>query len=197
MRASIKALFTAAALLAGGPAAAQVPYCTEAWVIRNMIFDRLGHCFSSVAGRMLFDNSDCTVSGPSVPPALATDVARLRDGEDFVGCSIDTSRPPSAEMRRIHARFAPFVDLPVPDHVGGFACWGYRGPAFRLLAGADPGAAEVGIARPGQSVVTRYWGRPGGWMFGAIVTGPGGTVLTEGWFAGVSFDEATCAQMAG
>jgi hypothetical protein len=179
------------------PRAHAAGFCTEAWVIRNMIFDRLGHCFSSVAGRMLFDNSNCTMSGPTPPPALAQDVARIRDGETFVGCRIDTSQPPSAAMRQTHARFSRFIDLPVPDHVGGYACWGYRGPAFRLLAGASMNAPEVGIAQTGQSVVTTYWGRPGGWTFGTIMTGPGGAVLTEGWFAGVDISEGNCDLVAG
>jgi hypothetical protein len=125
-------------------AAAQVPFCTEAWVIRNMIFDRLGHCFGSVAGQMLFDNSDCTISGPTPPPALAEDIALIREGENFVGCRVDTSRPPTPEMYRVHAHFSRFIDLPVPDHVGGYACWGYRGPDFRVLSGANVNAPESG-----------------------------------------------------
>lgn len=180
------------------PAAAQgVGFCTEAWVIRNMIFDRLGHCFGSAAGQALFDNSNCTVSGPTPPPALAQDVRDIRDGENFVGCRIDTGQPPSADMIRTHARFSRFIDLPVPDHVGGYACWGYRGPAFRLLAGASLDSPEVGIARTGQSVVTTYFGRPGGWVFGQVVTGPGGEFVTEGWFAGVDLSPSNCEQVAG
>lgn len=179
------------------PAAAQVPFCTEAWVIRNLIFDRLGHCFSSVAGQMLFDNSNCTVSGPALPPALAEDVALIGEGERFVGCSIDTSRPPTPEMVRLHAHFSRYRDLPVPDHVGGYACWGYRGPDFRVLTGADVNAPEIGIARTGQSVVSTHFGRPGGWVYGAIVTGPGGQVLMEGWFAGVDLSGGNCDQVAG
>jgi hypothetical protein len=185
------------AFFASTPALAQVSYCAEAWVIRNLIFDRLGHCFGSVTGQMLFDNSNCTGSGPTPPPDLAEDVARLREGESFVGCRIDTSQPPTPEMYRLHAHFSRFIDLPVPDHVGGYACWGYRGPDFRLLSGANVNAPEVGIARTGQSVVSTYWGRPGGWVYGAIVTGPGGQVLTEGWFAGVDLSSGNCNQVAG
>jgi hypothetical protein len=179
------------------PRAHAAGFCTEAWVIRNMIFDRLGHCFSSVLGRSLFDNSDCTMSGPTPPPGLAEDVALIRQHEDFMGCRIDTSRPPGEMIIRTHARFSRFIDLPVPDHLG-YACWGYRGPAFRLLAGASMNAPEVGTAQTGQSVVVSYWtpSKPG-WTFGSIVTGPGGAFVTEGWFAGVDLSDANCDQVAG
>lgn len=195
MKRMIRAALAALSLSLAAPAAAQ-DFCTEAWVIRNMIFDRLGHCFSSAMGQALFDNSDCTMSGPTPPPALAQDVVRIREGETFVGCRINTAQAPSAAMVRRHAHFSRFIDLPVPDHLG-YACWGYRGPDFRLLAGADITAPEVGIARTGQSVVSSYWGRDGGWVYGAIMTGPGGRVLTEGWFAGVDLSDGNCDQAAG
>jgi hypothetical protein len=197
MRRRLKLVLPVLAAILTSPAAAQVPFCTEAWVIRNMIFDRLGHCFGSVTGQMLFDNSDCTISGPTPPPALAEDIALIREGENFVGCRIDTSRPPTPEMYRVHAHFSRFIDLPVPDHVGGYACWGYRGPDFRVLSGANVNAPEMGIARTGQSVVTTYFGRPGGWVYGTIMTGPGGQVLTEGWFAGVDLSGGNCDLVAG
>jgi hypothetical protein len=197
MRAAAFLLAIGIAAFPGAAAAQQSDFCTQAWVIRNMIFDRLGHCFGSVAGRMLFDNSDCTMSGPTPPADLARDVARIREGEASAGCRIDTSQPPTAAMRQTRARFSRFIDLPVPDHVGGYACWGYKGPAFRLLAGASLSAPEVGVAQTGQSVVTTYWGRPGGWVFGTITTGPGGSVLTEGWFAGVDIGPDNCELVAG
>ena len=40
-------------------------------------------------------------------------IALIREGEDFAGCRIDTSAPPSDAMRRTHARLSRFVDLPV------------------------------------------------------------------------------------
>ena len=196
MKLSLKPIVVALAALVGGPAAAQ-SFCTEAWVVRNMIFDRLGHCFSSRMGQMLFDNSNCTMSGPTPPPGLAQDVARIREGERFVGCRIDTSQPPSAAMYELHAQYARLIDLPVPDHLGGYACWGYRGPDFRLLSGASMSAPEVGIARTGQSVLLGHWGGPDGWTYGTIVTGPAGEVLTEGWFAGVDLSAANCDLTAG
>lgn len=180
------------------PAMAQgVDFCTEAWVVRNMIFDRLGHCFSSAAGQALFDNSDCTGSGPTPPPDLAETVALIRDGETFVGCQINTSQPPSAAMWEVRNRFAQFIDLPAPDHIGGYACWGYRGPAFNLHVGTSLQSPVVGTAQTGQSVVTTYFGSPNGWVFGDIVTGPAGEVLATGWFTGVDISGANCDQVAG
>jgi hypothetical protein len=196
MRLRIRVVLPFLGALMATPVAAQ-SFCTEAWVIRNMIFDRLGHCFGSVTGQMLFDNSDCTVSGPTPPPQLAEDIARIREGEDHVGCRIDTSQPPTSEMVQLHAHFSRFIDLPAPDYIGGYACWGYRGPDFRLLSGANINAPEVGVARTGQSVVTEHWGRPGGWIYGTIVTGPAGEVLTQGWFAGVDISDENCDLVAG
>jgi hypothetical protein len=46
-------------------------------------------------------------------------------------------------------------------------------------------------------VVTTYWGRPGGWVYGTIMTGPGGEVLTQGWFAGVDMSGGNCDLVAG
>jgi hypothetical protein len=196
MRLRIRVVLPFLGALMATPVAAQ-SFCTEAWVIRNMIFDRLGHCFGSVTGQMLFDNSDCTVSGPTPPPQLAEDIARIREGEDHLGCRIDTSQPPTSEMVQLHAHFSRFIDLPAPDYIGGYACWGYRGPDFRLLSGANINAPEVGVARTGQSVVTEHWGRPGGWIYGTIVTGPAGEVLTQGWFAGVDISDENCDLVAG
>jgi hypothetical protein len=185
-------------LAPGLPARAQgTDFCTEAWVIRNLIFDRLGHCFGSVAGRGLFDNADCVTTGPTPPPGQAETVAAIREGEAFVGCRIDTAQPPSPAMRHTLARFAGIIDLPVPDPVGGYACWGYRGPAFRLHAGRSTATPVTGIADTGQSVITTYLPGPGGWIYGEIATGPGGVSLTEGWFAGVDLRPANCDRVAG
>jgi len=172
-------------------------YCTEAWVIRNMIFDRLGHCFSSTAGQMLFDNSDCTTRNATPMGADAETVRLIRQGEEFNGCSIDTSKPPTAAMRETLARFSPFIHLPAPDEVGGYACWGYRGAPFPVLAGAHPDAPVFGTAQTGQSVVSLYMGRPGGWWFGEITTGMDGPTVLMGWFQGVDLSDANCDQVAG
>ncbi len=58
MHAVATAFLIAIVTLAASSGAAQSAYCTESRVIRNMIFDRPGHCFSPVAGRELFGNSD-------------------------------------------------------------------------------------------------------------------------------------------
>jgi hypothetical protein len=196
MRSHLRVVLPLLGALISTPAAAQ-DFCTEAWVVRNMIFDRLGHCFGSVTGQMLFDNSNCSISGPTPPAQLAEDIARIREGENHVGCRIDTSRPPTPAMYQLHAHYSRFIDLPAPDYIGGYACWGYRGPDFRLLSGARADAPEVGIARTGQSVVTEHWGRPGGWVYGSILTGPSGDVLTQGWFTGVDISNSNCDLVAG
>ena len=180
------------------PAAVQAAdYCAEAWVLRNMIFDRLGYCFGSVAGQVLFDNSDCT--GKKFKPGLqqARTVGFIRDGEAQAGCQIDTTEPPSAAMRQVHAHFSRIIDLPAPDHVGGYACWGYRGPAFDLHSGASTDSPVLGTALPGQSVVTTYYSLYPDWLFFDIVTGPDGETLVSGWSTGVDIGEANCDLVAG
>lgn len=191
-------LVAALVFMAPLPRAVQAAdFCTEAWVLRNLIMDRLGHCFSSTAGQMLFDNSDCSVSGPTPPPRQAESVSFAREGEDHVGCRIDTSRAPTQAMREVHAQYARFSDLPVPDYLGGYACWGYRGAAFPVLSGASASAPVLGTAETGQSVVTTYFTNVPGWDFVDILTGPGGDVLVSGWITGVDIGSANCDQVAG
>ncbi len=194
----LAAAFALFCLTAPLPVAAQnVDYCTEAWVIRNLIFDRLGHCFGSVAGQALFDNSNCTVTGPTPPPALADAVRLIREGEAFVGCQVNADVPPSQGMWQTLSRFSGFSDIPVPDHVGGYGCFGYRGPAFELRAGTSLAAPAVGIAQPGHSIVSTYFGSLNGWVFAEVLTSPDGALVTEGWFTGVDLSPNNCAQVAG
>ncbi len=191
-------LVAALAFVAPLPQAAEAAdFCAEAWVLRNLIMDRLGHCFSSTAGQMLFDNSDCTISGPTPPPRLAEAVGFAREGEAHIGCRIDTSRPPSAAMREVHAHYSRFSDLPVPDYVGGYACWGYRGPDFPVRSGASDSAPVLGTARTGQSVVTTYFTNVPGWGFVDIWTEPDGDLLLSGWITGVDLRPANCDLVAG
>lgn len=179
------------------PAARAAEFCEEAWVLRNMIFDRLGYCFGSVAGQMLFDNAGCTGKDVKLDPQQKSTVAFIREGEAHVGCKINTSKPPSAGMRAVHATFADFIDLPAPDYVGGYACWGYRGPAFDLRAGASASAPLIGTAQTGQSVVTTYFSHHPGWQFYDIVTGPDGETVASGWATGIDIGDANCDSVAG
>jgi hypothetical protein len=172
MRSHLRVVLPLLGALISTPAAAQ-DFCTEAWVVRNMIFDRLGHCFGSVTGQMLFDNSNCTISGPTPPrswPRTSPGSARAKTMSGAASTHRGRRRPRCTNCMRIFALHRPAC----PDYIGGYACWGYRGPDFRLLSGARVTRPRVGIARTGQSVVTEHWGRPGGWVYGSILTGPGG-----------------------
>jgi len=185
-------------LMAPLPAAAQsFGYCEEAWVIRNMVFDRLGYCFSSVTGQMLFDNSDCTGRNVTPTGADAEIVQRIGEGEEFNACQINTAAPPTPALRAAWAHFSRFIDLPIPDEVGGYACWGYKGPAFPVRAGASHGAPVLGTAQTGQSVVTTYWGRPGGWEFVEITNEIGGAPVLTGWIHNVDISPDRCDMVAG
>ncbi|MEM9106972.1 MAG: YARHG domain-containing protein [Pseudomonadota bacterium] len=188
-------LVSATALLT--PAAKAADFCEEAWVLRNMIFDRLGYCFGSVTGQMMFDNADCTGKDVKLDPQQTSTVAFIREGETHVGCKINTSKPPSADMQRVYSAFSNYVDLPAPDYVGGYACWGYRGPAFELRAGASASAPLIGNAQTGQSVVTTYYSHYPGWQFYDIVTGPAGDVILSGWATGIDIGDANCETVAG
>lgn len=189
------ALFFPASIL---PVIAQATdFCTEAWVLRNMIVDRSGYCFGSVTGKTLFDNADCNGSSVNLLPVQTDTVKFIREGEAHVGCRIDTSRPPNAEMRQVFERFARFTDLPAPDYVGGYACWGYRGPAVELRAGASAASPVVASAEPGQSVVTKYHSFYPGWQFYDIRSGPGGETIASGWVADIDISERNCDRVAG
>lgn len=179
------------------PAVKAADYCEEAWVLRNMIFDRQGYCFGSVTGQMLFDNAGCTGKNVKLDPPQTSTVAFIREGETHVGCKINTSRPPTADMRAVYAQFSEFIDLPAPDYVGGYACWGYRGPAFDLRAGASASAPLIGTAQTGQSVVTTYYSHYEGWQFYTIVSGPGGDTILSGWATGIDIGDANCDSVAG
>ncbi len=197
MRRLVRTVALCLGVLAAPASAQSVDYCTEAWVLRNMIFDRLGHCFQSVTGQMLFDNVNCTVSGPTPTGLDAETVSLIREGEAFVGCRVSTGQMPTAAMRQTYQRFAGIMDLPAPDYVGGYACWGYRGADFPVRSGAFLGAPIAGMARTGQSVLSTYFGRPGGWVYVEILTGPDGRRLTEGWMRGVDLSAPNCDLVAG
>jgi hypothetical protein len=70
--------------------------------------------------------------------------------------------------------FSRFIDLPAPDYIGGYACWGYRGPDFRLLSGARADAPEVGNRADRPVGGDRALGQARGLGLRQIVTGPGG-----------------------
>lgn len=146
---------------------------------------------------MLFDNSDCTGTDPTLSPEETDTLNFIRGGEEHVGCRINTATPPTEDMWQVIAHFAEISDLPAPDHVGGYACWGYRGPAFELHAGASRNSPIVGTAQPGQSVVTMYYSYYPDWQFYDIATGPGGETITSGWASDIDIGDANCDLVAG
>jgi hypothetical protein len=189
-------LFVLTLILAPLAAAAQVnPFCEEAWVTRNILFDRAGHCFSSTSGQQLFDNANCVAANPAMSVPDTEAVAYIRSLETETGCAIDTSRAPSANMRAIHARLAALVTVPVPDGLGS-GCIGYGGGPVALYRGATTTAGPIGTVTAGQTVVFEHIPVLG-WDYVTVRAVSGGAVVAHGWLAPGSFNDAFCAQFAG
>lgn len=187
--------FLAAIFLSFAPitaAAQNFNFCEELWVTRNMVFDRAGYCFGSVLGQSLFDNSNCTTSTASAPPAYSQIISWARGDEDRVGCNLNTGQPAWPSIQAVHAYYNRFWTVAVPLE-GGFGCWGYSGPTVQIHAGAAANTPVLGQLTAGLSYVDLHYGVDG-WGFITVLTGPDGQEVVTGWATGVSSD---CAQVAG
>ncbi|MFN6979096.1 MAG: DUF4453 domain-containing protein [Gemmobacter sp.] len=169
-------------------------YCDALWVHRNMLFHRAGYCFASQLGQSLFGNAGCMTADAGALQVNRAEVARLREYEGWIGCRTSTSRNPTAAMRSLKARLDRLIDIPEPIE-GGFACWGYTGPAFALHAGTGAGTPVIGRMDPGLSAITEYWPK-NGWTYIVVSTGPGGSVVAEGWTT-AQISDRQCRAVAG
>lgn len=181
-------------LLMSAPAAHA--FCERAWVARNMIFDRAGHCFGSTLGQIMFNNADCIGTSPVLSPADQEAVNQIRGTEQQIGCRINTAGGPNAEMQAAFAEYSRLIDIPAIDHLG-FACWGYLGPPAPLRAGASFNAPIIGQIETGQSASYQYWPR-NGWNYVHVSTGPSGVGLGSGWVQlDLGPDGSLCEMQAG
>lgn len=160
------------------PARAEA-FCEDLWIARNTMFHRAGFCFSSVLGRALFDTTRCTGTTPRLSPADAQMADHARWMEAELGCKVDTARPASARMRNQAARLARLRDIPVADEFG-WACHGYRGPAFDLHGGAGAETPVIGQALPETTLFSEHLLR-NGWAFVVARDPATGATLAEGW----------------
>lgn len=167
-------------------------FCEAAWVTRNMIFDRTGYCFGSVLGQSLFDNSNCTTGTANAPPAYGQIISWVRGDEARIGCNLNTGQPAWPSIRAAFNYYNQFWTVAVPVD-GGFGCWGYRGPAVTVHAGAATTTPVLGQLNPGLSYVDTHYG-VNGWAFITVLTGPSGQEIVTGWATGFNSD---CAEMAG
>lgn len=172
------ALLIVMALAPAAPASASA-FCESAWVARNAMFHRAGHCFSGRLGQELFGNAGCAGTNPALSAADAAAVARTREIEAMAGCRIVTPRSPSAAMRAEAARLARLRDIPAPEE-GGWACLGYRGPGLALRSGASADSPMTGTVGSGAFVWSEHQGR-GDWTFFTASDGPNRPILVEGW----------------
>lgn len=192
MKRILLALFLSMAPLAAQ--SQQFSFCETAWVTRNMIFDRAGHCFGSALGQNLFNNADCTVSGPTLSPELAEFVAWAREEETRVGCNLPTGQGAWPSIRAAFDFYNQFWTVPLPLD-GGSACWGYHGAAVPVRLGASHDAPQIGSLSPGQSYVSVHFGAHN-WDFITVMTGPSGQDIVTGW-AQPEFALDVCDQVAG
>jgi hypothetical protein len=194
MRPTVPAIVLALLLPAlPGPAQATTT-CEELWVTRNMLFHRAGYCFGSALGQTLFGNAGCTQTDAAAVAVDRQAVDSMRGLEQHIGCRVDTGATPTPAMWARKAALDRLIDIPVPDELG-FACWGWRGGAFTLHAGASASSPVLGTAQTGQSILYDFWPR-GDWSYVAISNGPGTSVVAEGW-AQPGVAEGMCDEMAG
>lgn len=167
-------------------------FCEDAWVTRNLIFDRAGYCFGSTLGQSLFDNSNCTTNTASAPQAYAENIAWVRGDEERIGCNINTARPAWPSIRAVHDFYNQFWTVPVRFD-GGFGCLGYLGPTVQVHAGADASTPVLGQLSAGQFYSDIHHGI-NGWAFITVTTGANGQEVVTGWATGFTSD---CVDMAG
>lgn len=158
--------------------------CEEAWLMRNLIFDRAGYCFGSPLGQALFDNADCTTTAPKLSPVNAAKVAEIRQFEE--GCSVDTSQ--TFLNARFIAHWMRMEDFPTPDW-GESACFGWTGPVLTVRAGHDADAPVLGAIKPGDTISFGEMAEQG-WEFIRYDRG-------VGWIAPDTFHPDFCTQLAG
>ncbi|MEM8577204.1 MAG: DUF4453 domain-containing protein [Pseudomonadota bacterium] len=165
-------LALALALLASPAAASEV--CKEAWMARNLIFDRAGACFSSALGQRYFDNGVC---GGDVALS-AVDQARvdtLRDVEARYDCAIDTSAPFMTDAPEWLFAFDP---VPVTDGLES-ACIGWQGAPAMLRSG--PGGRITGELRQGDTILLLHDGTED---MQFLTISDNGAIIARGWHKG-------------
>ena len=182
--------FVLAFLLLATPALAD--YCEEAWLTRNLIFNRAGYCFGSVLGQSLFDNRDCHTKSPTLSAQDQQIVNDLREAEEWVGCRVNTGAT-TLSIRNLATRMA-LPTLPVPDEVGGYGCFGWRGAVVPVYWDIRQDSKVVAQVQPGDDVFWEYYPR-GPWSYIGIRRGG---QLLEGWAVFPDFLETRdCTSAAG
>jgi len=176
-----------------GPAQATTT-CEDLWVTRNMLFHRAGYCFGSALGQALFGNAGCVTGDAGAVAVDRQAVDYMRGLEQRIGCRVNTGVGPSPAMWARKGALDRLTNIPIPDELG-FACWGWRGGAFTLHAGASPFSPVIGAAQPRQSILYDHWPR-GDWAYVSISDGPGTAVVAEGW-AQPGMGPGMCDQEAG
>ena len=169
------------------PAAAD---CDDLWFSRNFVFDQAGFCFGSALGQQVFDNSNCRTKTPDISERQKAFVARVKQQERDLGCTVDTSRT-ELFVRDIHLRRG-LMEQPVSD---GFesACIGWKGPVYDLRLAPEEDAPESVQILPGDMLMLNHEGT-GDWDFVTLLRGD--EVAGLGWMS-APIDETTCEGFAG
>lgn len=162
-------------MVAGPTLAATV--CEDLWFSRNAAFDASGYCFQSPLGQAVFDNSDCTSSVPRVPRNLVEHVARIRDREAELRCSIDTNDR-SLDVPMLEMRLALEVQ-PLAAETESL-CIGYIGEPIPLREAPSDAARIIGNIEPGDSILAAHQDKDG-WRFASEVKRVGLTETMLGW----------------
>ncbi|MEO0914276.1 MAG: DUF4453 domain-containing protein [Pseudomonadota bacterium] len=173
---SSRAGLTAFFVLVAGPVLAAT-VCEDLWFSRNAAFDASGYCFRSPLGQAVFDNSDCTSSTPRVARELVNHVARIRDREAALRCSVDTNRR-SLDLPMLNQRLALGVQ-PVAGDAESL-CIGYIGAPIPLREAPSAAARIIGNIEPGDSILETHEEKDG-WRFASEVKRVGLDDTLLGW----------------
>jgi len=164
--------------------------CDDLWFTRNLVFDRVGYCFSSPLGKTTFGNNGCTTREPGLDAQEQDVVAAVIARERELGCHVDTQRTvlhvDLIAMRKI------VLDLPLATEFES-ACIGWRGSPFDLHNAAHKDSHVIGFLQDGDTL-DFYHDPLRDWEF--VTQMRDGGVVGVGW---VNFEgkEDLCDQSAG
>ncbi|WP_161862185.1 DUF4453 domain-containing protein [Algicella marina] len=172
---SSSAALALCAVLSAPAAAATV--CEDLWFARNAAFDEAGYCFRSPLGQAVFDNRDCTDNVPRVSESLVDHIARIRDREAELRCSVNTNRT-ELDVPMLARRLELMVQ-PLMSETESL-CIGYIGPSVPLRTAPETDAVVIGNIEPGDSVLSAHEDMDG-WAFASEVKRVGETETILGW----------------
>jgi len=139
--------------------------CDDLWFVRNAIFNEGGYCFATPLGRAVFDNADCTPSGPELSDQDLAKIAQIKSMEKRLACQVNTQRI-ALDMHEF-ARRQTLITQPIHDDTES-SCIGYEGPDLPIFADQASDSQVIGTIKIGDIVFNAHKAAqhdPEGWSF--------------------------------